>query len=72
MNQPLGRAKVVSPECREIITDTITSQVSANGQQPDLGQHDPALALILAQDADGPQQIQLPVCPAPQQLANLE
>ena len=71
-SQSHGRARAVSPECREIITGTITSQVSASGQQPDLEEGDPALVLILVQGADGPRQIQLPVCPAPQKPENLE
>ena len=71
-SQPRGLAKAVLQVCLEITTGTIISRVSASGQRPDPEQRDLAQALTLAQDADGPQQIQLPACPAPQQPANLE
>ena len=71
-SQPHGLAKAVLQVCLEITTGTITSRVSANGQRPVPEQRDLAQALTLAQGADGPQQIQLPACPAPQPLANLE
>ena len=72
ISQSHGRAKAVSPECSEIITGTITSQVSASGQRPDLEESDPALVLILVQGADRPRQIQLPVCLVRQKQENLE
>ena len=62
----------MSPEYNEVITGTITFQVSASGQRPDLEENNRALVLILVQGVDRPRRIQPPVCLAPQKQVNSE
>ena len=71
-SQLRGRARVVLPQCHEVITDTITFQVSVSGQQLDLEENNPAPVLIPDQVADQPQQIQPPVCRERQKQENSE
>ena len=71
-SQLRGRARVVLPQCPEVITDTTTFQVSVSGQQLDLEENNPALVLIPDQVADRPQQIQPPVCRERQKQENSE
>ena len=62
--------KDVSPEYNEVITGTITFQVSASGRRPDLEVDNPALVLTLVQDADRLRQIQPHACLARQKQEN--